>query len=100
MPQIHVDLYQLRFSVNLSFGALDGVGGTVSSSMADMGGEVARGDGTAAGKPNDEPRLNPRAATAPGVGAADPEGPGVAGKVPLLNSAHLGHLRLVFICPI
>ena len=82
----------------MSFGAVVGVGGT-SSIAADMGGLVARGDGTAAGKPNepDGPRLNPRFDTAPpgGGGPLPEDGPGVAGSVPLLNSAHLGHFRFV-----
>jgi len=69
-----------------------------------MGGLVARGDGTAAGKPNEEvegPRLNPRLGkfgVAGGGLVADVEG--VAGAVPLLNSAHRGHFRFVFMCPI
>ena len=68
-----------------------------------MGGLVARGEGTAAWKPKLAPlRLNP---AVPGMGVpggggldAEPEAAGVvAGAVPLLNSAHLGHLRFVFI---
>lgn len=76
--------------------------GVVSgSSMADMGGLVAKGDGTAAGNPNvaaEGPRLNPRlgrfVAVGGGLVADDAEG---VGTVPLLNSAQRGHLRLVSI---
>lgn len=72
----------------------------VSSSIADIGGLVARGEGTAAGKPNDAegPRLKPRFGifvVTPDGGGPEAEGPGVAGAVPLLNSAHRGHLRFV-----
>ena len=77
------------------FGFVEGVG---SSSTADIGGLVAKGDGTAAGNPKDEtggPRLNPRLATRGGGLAAEEEGRGVAGAVPLLNSAHRGHFRFV-----
>jgi hypothetical protein len=80
----------------LSFGAAEEE--SVSSTMPDMGGLVARGDGTA-GKPNEEvegPRLKPRLGkfgVAGGGLVADVEG--VAGAVPLLNSAHRGHLRFV-----
>jgi hypothetical protein len=80
-----------------------GVGVGSSPAMPDTGGLVARGDGTAAGKPKvlrATPRLNPRfgrfgvPGTTAGVpgGATDPggvEGPGV------LNSAQRGHLRFV-----
>lgn len=67
-----------------------------------MGGLVARGEGTAAGKPKDVvdgPRLKPRLGRL-GVGGGGLEAEGVAGvegtgAVPLLNSAHRGHLRLV-----
>jgi hypothetical protein len=68
-----------------------------SSTIPDMGGLVARGDGTA-GKPNEAvegPRLKPRLGKLGVVGGglvADVE---VEGAVPLLNSAHRGHLRLV-----
>jgi len=71
--------------------------------MPDMGGLVARGDGTA-GKPNEDvegPRLKPRLGKFGVVGGglvADVEE--VEGAVPLLNSAHRGHLRLVFMWPI
>lgn len=68
-----------------------------------MGGLVARGDDTATGKPNDDvdgPRLKPRLGRFGVVGGglvadADAEGAG-----PLLNSAHRGHLRFVFMWPI
>lgn len=87
----------------MSFG---GAGGPVfsepvSSTIPDMGGLVASGDGTATGKPNDDvdgPRLKPRLGKFGVVGGglvAD-----VEGAVPLLNSAHRGHLRLVFMWPI
>jgi len=71
--------------------------------MADIGGLVARGDGTATGNPNallDGPRLNPTFDTlgVEGGGLAAVEGateaPGVVGG---LNSRYRGHLRLVFI---
>ena len=92
----HVLTY-VRFSVNFNFGA----GASASSSWADMGGLVARGEGTAAGKPNDAtegPRLNPRLGKFAVVGGglvAEPAGVGVTGAVPLLNSAQRGHLRFV-----
>jgi hypothetical protein len=66
-----------------------------------MGGLVARGEGTAAGKPNEGlegPRLNPKLGRFAVVGGglvAEPEGVGVTGAVPLLNSAQRGHFRLV-----
>lgn len=72
--------------------------------MADMGGLVANGEGTAAGNPKAEladPRLNPRfgrlgLVAPPGAALVlAAGGPGVAGAVPLLNSAHRGHFRLV-----
>lgn len=74
--------------------------GTASrSSMADMGGLVANGDGTAAGNPNvavEGPRLKPRlgrfAVVGGGLAAEGVEG---VGTVLLLNSAQRGHLRLV-----
>jgi hypothetical protein len=72
-----------------------GVGGTRSdASMADRGGLVASGEGTAAGNPKGVwgPLLNPRVGVA-GVGGGTDE-PAVADG-PLLNSAHRGHLRLV-----
>lgn len=69
--------------------------------MADMGGLVANGDGTAAGKPNvaaEGPRLKPRlgrfAVVGGGLAAEGVEG---VGTVLLLNSAQRGHLRLVSI---
>jgi hypothetical protein len=76
------------------------VPGTASrSSMADMGGLVANGDGTAAGNPNvavEGPRLKPRlgrfAVVGGGLAAEGVEG---VGTVLLLNSAQRGHLRLV-----
>lgn len=78
--------------------------GTASrSSMADMGGLVAKGDGTAAGNPNvavEGPRLNPRLgrfAVVGGGGLVAEEGVEGVGTVLLLNSAQRGHLRLVSI---
>jgi len=74
--------------------------------MLDTGGLVARGDGTAAGKPNaevDGPRLNPRLGRlgVAGGGLVAEADVGVGGgAVPLLNSAYRGHLRLVFMWPI
>lgn len=79
----------------------DGVGGIESSSMAiaDIGGLVASGEGTAAGNPKalmEGPRLKPRfGRLLLGGGGLVAELEGVAGAVPLLNSAHRGHLRLV-----
>ena len=72
----------------------------VSSTIPETGGLVARGDGTATGKPNDAegPRLKPRFGkfgVAGGGGlVADVDVDGTA-VVPLLNSAQRGHLRLV-----
>lgn len=69
--------------------------------MPDMGGLVASGEGTAAGKPNnavDGPRLNPRLGrfgVAGGGVEADADAGVGGGAVPLLNSAQRGHLRLV-----
>lgn len=69
--------------------------------MADIGGLVARGDGTAAGKPKEVfggPRLKPRFGRAEVGGgglAREPAGAGVIGAVPLLNSAQRGHFRFV-----
>jgi len=80
----------------------DGVGGIMSTfSSAETGGLVARGEGTA-GNPNGVvgPRLNPRLGkfgVAAGV-VAVPEVPVVA--LGVLNSAHFGHFRLVFMWPI
>jgi len=97
----------VRFSINLIFGAEPlGVPGTASrSSMADMGGLVAKGDGTAAGNPNvavEGPLLNPRLGKFAVVGGGGLVAEGVegVGTVLLLNSAQRGHLRLVFMCPI
>jgi len=93
-------------SINLILGAEPlGVPGMASrsSSMADMGGLVAKGDGTAAGNPNaaaEGPRLKPRLGRFAVVGGglvAEPDG---VGAVPLLNSAQRGHFRFVFMCPI
>ena len=86
-----------RLSVNLILGAPeDDAGG--SSSIADTGGLVASGDGTA-GNPNepDGPRLNPRFCMpgAGGVLAAPGTGVAAVGTLTLLNSAQRGHLRLV-----
>jgi hypothetical protein len=96
---------QLRFKVSLILGPdPDGVGGIMSLSMtmADIGGLVAKGEGTAAGNPNDVlegPRLNPRfggkLAEAGGGLVAEPDGVRVVGAVPLLNSAQRGHFRFV-----
>lgn len=89
-----------RFNVNLIFGPepLGVEGTTSSSSMADTGGLMANGEGTAAGKPNAElegPRLNPRLGKLPVAGGGLLAPPGVGGAVPLLNSAHRGHFLLV-----
>lgn len=88
--------------VSLIFGAAlpDGVGGTGSlSSKADTGGLVARGDGTAAGKPKEfcGPLLNPRLGKfgVAGVDGLVAEDGAIAVEGPLLNSAHRGHFRLV-----
>jgi len=67
-----------------------------------MGGLVAKGDDTAAGKPNaalEGPRLKPRLGRfAVGGGlVAEPDGVGGVGAVPLLNSAQRGHFRFVSI---
>lgn len=84
-------------------GAADGPApGEAVSAIPDMGGLVARGDGTAAGKPNadvDGPRLKPRLGKfgVDGGGGLDADVAGVegTGTVPLLNSAQRGHLRFV-----
>lgn len=111
-----------RFNVSLIFGAADAAGVVevegvpggnalpVSSSSASTGGLVANGDGTPAANPKEVlpvfegPRLNPKFANPGAVGggglAADAEGVRGGGAVPLLNSAHRGHLRFVFIWPI
>ena len=98
-------LVYVRFRVSLIFGfAIDGVDGIPSSSMADMGGLVANGDGTAAGNPNaapEGPRLNPNVGNPEGGGlVAEPDGMGVVGPVPLLNSAQRGHFRFVSAAPL
>lgn len=95
----NIDVYE-RFKVNLIFGPEPlGVGGTrSSSSMADIGGLMANGEGTAAGKPNEAlegPRLNPRFGKFPVAGGGLVADPGVGGAVPLLNSAQRGHFRFV-----
>ena len=69
-------------------------------SIADTGGLVARGDGTAALNPKDafcEGLLNPPKLDPPGVagGGLVPVGVAGTGGAPLLNSAHRGHFRLV-----
>ena len=87
----------MRLSVSFNLGA----GASASSSWADIGGLVARGEGTAAGKPKaalEGPRWNPRLgkfAVVDGGLVAEPEGVGVTGAVPLLNSAQRGHFRFV-----
>ena len=70
--------------------------------MADMGGLVAKGDGTAAGNPNvavEGPLLKPRLGKFAVVGGGGLVAEGVegVGTVLLLNSAQRGHLRLVSI---
>ena len=73
----------------------------MSSSIADIGGLVARGEGTAVGNPKEAmggPRLKPKLGRLTLVGGglvAEPEAVGVTGAVPLLNSAQRGHLRFV-----
>ena len=89
-------LRHVRFNVNLILDAE----GAASSSMAERGGLVARGEETAAGNPNElaPGRLNPSPPNPPPMGealAAEVEGVGGTGAVPLLNSAQRGHLRLV-----
>jgi len=89
-------LRYVRLRVSFNLGAAPGI----SSSSADMGGLVARGEGTAAGKPKgiEGPRLNPRFGRFAVVGGglvAGPDWVGVTGAVPLLNSAQRGHFRLV-----
>lgn len=88
-------LRHVRFNVNLILGAE----GAASSSIAERGGLVARGEETA-GNPNElaPGRLNPIPPNPPPMGealAAEVEGVGGTGAVPLLNSAQRGHLRLV-----
>jgi len=101
-----------RFSVSLIFGpaaADEGVPGSevaLSSSIACIGGLVAKGDGTAAGNPKERllpptggPRLKPKFANPGAVGGgglvAEADGVRGGGIVPLLNSAQRGHLRFV-----
>jgi hypothetical protein len=103
-----------RFNVSLIFGAAaadeegvpDGSIMPPSSSIANIGGLVANGDGTAAGNPNElppagGPRLNPKLVNPGAVGAvglvAGADGVRGGGTVPLLNSAQRGHLRFVSI---
>ena len=92
-----MDQCYVRLSVSFNLGA----GASASSSWADIGGLVARGEGTAAGKPKaalEGPRWNPRLgkfAVVDGGLVAEPEGVGVTGAVPLLNSAQRGHFRFV-----
>jgi hypothetical protein len=99
--RINVTQSQDLFKVNFSLGAAEGpvFGELASSTIPDIGGLVARGDGTATGKPKaeaDGPRLNPRFGKFGVVGGGlVAEVEGAAGAVPLLNSAHRGHLRLV-----
>lgn len=86
--------------MSLILGALDGVMEGSTSSIADTGGLVARGDGTAALKPKDafcDGLLKPLKCDPPGVAGGGLVADGVAGTggAPLLNSAHRGHLRLV-----
>lgn len=69
--------------------------------IADNGGLVANGEGTAAPNENDElcvGRLNPLRPGTPGViggGLVAEVGGTGSGGVPLLNSAQRGHFRLV-----
>jgi hypothetical protein len=86
--------------VSLSLGAaLEGVIGGSTFSIADTGGLIARGDGTAALNPKEafcEGLLNPKL-DPPGVagGGLAPVGVAGTGGAPLLNSAQRGHFRLV-----
>ena len=92
----NTSINHVRLSVSLILGAEpDGVEGMTSSSMADMGGLVASGEGTAAGCPKtfEVARLNPILGKA--AGGCGLETDGVVGAVPLLNSAQRGHLRFV-----
>ena len=72
-----------------------------SSTIAVMGGLVARGDGTATGCPKADPgrpkplRLEGSVAEGGGGLAIEPVGVGTDGAVPLLNSAQRGHFRFV-----
>ena len=88
--------HYVRFNVSLILGA----DGAVSSSIAERGGLVARGEETAAGNPNELPpgRMNPNPDNPAPIGGgllAELEGVGGTGAVPLLNSAQRGHFRLV-----
>lgn len=92
-------LFQCFFSVSLILGPVesDGRAGSLSS-IADTGGLVASGDGTAAGNPKDVlgPLLKPRFGKLAGGGlVAVPDEVDGTGAAPLLNSAQRGHLRLV-----
>lgn len=94
-------------SVNFIFGPEpEGVPGTVrsTSSIADTGGLVAKGEGTGAPKPRAPlALLNPLKLDIPaelGGGLVTDVGVAGTGAVPLLNSAQRGHLRLVFMWPI
>lgn len=90
--------------MSLIFGAEE-----TSSSIAVIGGLVARGEETATGWPNavlppgrpNPPRIGGIVADGGGGLAIEPEpdGVGAAGTVPLLNSAQRGHLRLVSMVP-
>jgi hypothetical protein len=94
IPYQDISTCYVRLSVSFNLGA----GASASSSRADIGGLVARGEGTAAGKLKEGPRLNPRLGKFAVVGGglvAEPEGVGVTGAVPLLNSAQRGHFRFV-----
>lgn len=95
-----------RFRVSFSLGPAEGA--SVPSSIADIGGLVAKGEGTAAAKLGfrsaDTPSAglaNPAGDDALGTRGEDTDGPpltlGVSGggAVPELNSAQRGHLRLV-----
>lgn len=88
----------MRFSVSLILGAALGVDSM--SSIADTGGLVASGDGTAALNPKDAfcdgllKPLNPDPLGVAG-GGLDADGVTGTGGAPLLNSAHRGHLRFV-----
>lgn len=109
---VKLEVVHPRFSVSLIFGpavADEGVPGsevTLSSSIACIGGLVAKGDGTAAGNPKERllpptggPRLKPKFTNPGAVGGgglvAEVDGVKGGGIVPLLNSAQRGHLRFV-----
>lgn len=81
--------------VSLIFGAdPEGVGGISesTSSIADTGGLVAKGEGTGMPKPD---LLNPLRLDVMGGGLVADAGAAGTGATPLLNSAQRGHLRLV-----